>query len=139
MTVAIPCFLAMVLLVAATVRDRLGSRRECGLLKAIGWTAGDIVRMQAFRALVITLPAVAFGWISAWAAVFFPGITWPGAVLFGWASSPPAMYLNSGGAIFPLLAVTAAVVVPYAAAVLFPALKAAAAHPGDLMEEEWTI
>ena len=48
MTVAflVPALLALCLLVAVTVRDRFGRRFEIGLLKALGWTTGDIVRLQ---------------------------------------------------------------------------------------------
>jgi len=49
----LPALLALALLVMATVRDRHARRYETGLLKALGWSTGDVVRMSLYRALLL--------------------------------------------------------------------------------------
>ena len=134
-----PGLLALALLVVTVARDRVARRYEMGLLKAIGWTTGDIFRLQMFRAAVVALPAGAMGAVSAWALVFWPGTVWPGLLLFGWRSRPPALYMDAAHAGLLLLEIVALVIVPFLVAHLWPTLKGAATAPRDMMEGEWTI
>lgn len=133
---AVPCLLAIGLLIAAVVRQHLGRRHEIGLLKALGWTSGDIVRVQVVRALVIGVPATVTGMLLAALLVFRPGLNWPAVLLLGWSSAPPNLVLATEGAL-PLLLVTAGLVLlPFLTATLVPSLKAATADPLDLLERE---
>lgn len=125
---------SMFLIVWFITRERISRRHEIGLLKTFGWTTGNIVALQVYRALFIGLPAAALGILASWALVFAPGVQWPGYLLFGWETSAPALYLDTGGAITVLLEITALVLLPFFAAVLFPALRHAAAAPFDLIE-----
>jgi ABC-type lipoprotein release transport system permease subunit len=122
------------LLVAATVRERLGSRFEVGLLKAFGWTTSDIVRHFLFRALFIGVPAVSLGMVIAYASVFSPGVQWPGVLLFGWQGRAPALYLNMSGTLLTLLQIAALALVPFLIATLAPALKLATADTHTCFE-----
>jgi hypothetical protein len=131
---ALPAFAALCLLVAATVRERLGRRFEVGLLKAFGWTTADIVRHFIQRALFIGLPAVCLGMLTASAAVLWPGIQWPGRLLFGWQGQAPALYLEAGSALLIVLLVAALTLVPFLIATLIPALKVASADTQDYFE-----
>jgi cell division protein FtsX len=129
----IPALLALVLLVVAAVRIQLGSRRDVGLLKALGWTTAEIARHQLFRALVIALPATAIGWAAAYALVFVWRASWAGVLLFGWtASPPPQLTLDPAGALLTLLLVGGLVLAPWLAAVLLPTLRSAVTDP-----EQW--
>lgn len=132
----IPALLGLALLTAATVRRQMGKRSELGLLKALGWTTGDIVHQQMLQALVVGLPATAGGAVLAYALVFWPGVEWPGRFLMGWESRPPSLYLTPEGAGVVLVELLALVFLPYAAAVLWPALQGATADPQDLIENE---
>jgi hypothetical protein len=132
----IPAVLAMILLVAGAVRETVGQRREVGLLKALGWTTGDVVRLQVYRALLIALPAACLGMLAAYALVFRPGVSWPGSLLFGWRTAPPRLTLDPAGALLTLLELGALVVGPYLAAVLLSSLQGAAADPQDLLKGE---
>ncbi len=125
---------SMLLIVWFVTRERTGRRHEIGLLKSLGWTTGNIVSLQLYRALLIGLPAAALGVLISYGLVFAPGVKWPGYLLFGWETSGPALYLDPGGAIIILLELTALVLLPFIAAVLFPALRHAAAAPFDLIE-----
>ncbi len=132
----IPAVLALVLVVAGAVREAVGRRREVGLLKALGWTTGDVVRLQLYRALLIALPAACLGMLAAYALVLRPGVSWPGSLLFGWRTAPPRLYLDPAGALLTLLELGALVVGPYLAAVLLTSLQRAAADPQDLLKGE---
>jgi len=133
---AIPCLLAVGLLVLAVVRQHLGRRHEIGLLKSLGWTAGDIVRVQMLRALIIGVPAAVTGLLFASLLVFWPGITWPARLLLGWHSAPPHLVLSGDGAALILLLTAGLVLLPFLTATLVPAVKSAAFDPMDLLERE---
>jgi hypothetical protein len=108
--VALPAALALLFLLAGVARDRVGRRHEVGLLKALGWTTGDIVRLHLVRALWVAVPAIAVGLAIATALVHLPGTSWPGVVLMGWqAGRAPALDLDSGGAGLVLLEVAGVV------------------------------
>ncbi|HHP7233180.1 MAG TPA: ABC transporter permease [Desulfobacterales bacterium] len=132
----IPSLLAIALLVAAVVRQHLGRRHEIGLLKSMGWTSRDIVRVQVVRALVIGVPATAIGMLLSSLLVFWPGVSWPASLLLGWETAPPQLVLDTSGAV-PILLVTAGLVLlPFLTATLVPSLKASTADPLDLLERE---
>jgi len=133
MTLLVPALLAMVLLVGTALRANAGSRREIGLHKALGWTTGDLVRLQLFKSLAVGIPAVLVGLAVAWWLVFRPGITWPGALLLGWTTSPPPLTLAPGGAVVTALTVGATVLAPWLLASILPALRSATADPDDLV------
>jgi ABC-type lipoprotein release transport system permease subunit len=133
---ALPALLAIVALVLGVARDRLGRRAEVGLLKAMGWTTRDVVRLHLLRALWIGLPAVVFGLGLAYGLVRWPGVTWPGALLLGWTDGAPPLDLDADGALLVLTEVAALVGAPWLLASLWPALRAATADPGALLAEE---
>jgi ABC-type lipoprotein release transport system permease subunit len=56
-----PAILAGALLVAGSIRDRVGRQREVELLKAMGWTTDDVVRLNLMRSVAVGLPATAPG------------------------------------------------------------------------------
>ena len=127
----IPAVLGLALLVLATVRSTWGRRREIALLRALGWTAGDVARLTFLRALAVGLPAAALGMGAGYALVHWPGIRWPGALFLGWSGPPPALRLDPSGALLPLLTLAALVLIPYVAAAVLPALRAASGDVAD--------
>jgi ABC-type lipoprotein release transport system permease subunit len=134
--VALPSLLALILLVLAVIRQGRGRRHEAGLLKCLGWTTGDIVRLQIYRALVVGVPAASGGMAAAWLLALLPGARWAGTLLFGWRHLPPQLYLDSGGALLVLLEIGALVLLPCLAAVLWSALQTAAVDPWELVNGE---
>jgi len=130
----LPALAALYLLVAVSIREHMGNRFEVVLLKAFGWTTGDIVRHFLLRALFIGVPAVCLGMVAAYALVFSPGVQWPGILLFGLHGWAPALYLNMDGTVLTLLQIGALVLVPFLVATLVPALKVATADTDTIFK-----
>ncbi len=131
----LPALLGLSLLMVASVRQTMGQRRHIGLLKALGWTTPDIVRLQLYRALVAGFPAAALGMAAAHLLVFWPGTPWLGFLLPAWESRPPSLHLNPAGSLSVLLQVTALVLIPYLTAVLWPAIRLAAVDPEGFLRD----
>lgn len=132
----IPSILALALLVSYFVRERTGRAHEVGLLKSLGWTTADIVKVQVSRSTFIALPAAALGSLISYVMVFWPGATWPGSFFFGWDGPGPALHLEPAGAALALVEIACLVVAPFVAAGLWSALKGATADPQVLIEEQ---
>ena len=108
-------------------------KREIGILKAIGWETGDILKMKFWEGLLISLTAFLAGFVAAYVHVFHfaAGLFEP--VLKGWAVLYPRFQLVphiDGLQVATLFFFT---VVPYAAAVLVPIWKAAITDPDSVM------
>lgn len=131
---AVPAGLALLLLVVATAREGVGRRREVGLLKTLGWTTGDVVRLHMLRALQVGLPATALGLALAYALVFTPGVRWPGELLLGWQGGGPALHLDPAGAALVMLEVAGLVLVPWLVATAWPVARGAAVDPQAMLE-----
>ncbi|MFZ0614627.1 MAG: FtsX-like permease family protein [Desulfobacterales bacterium] len=130
----VPALLALSLLVTVTVRDRFGRRFEIGLLKALGWTTGDIVRLQAVRALLVVIPAAAGGLLLAVALVFWPQANWFGRLGPEWQGLASRLFFTAGDAGLIFLEVTGLVVLPFLAAALGTVLRCAVADPQEMLE-----
>ena len=109
---------------------------ETGLLKALGWTTRDLVRLFMNRAILIAAPSAAVAMSVSFLLVFRPGITWPGYLFFGWKHIPPGFRFDPSGALPALILSAAAVLTPYLVSVLWPALGYASADPQDLLRRE---
>ncbi len=108
-------------------------RREIGILKAIGWETGDVIKMKFWEGLLISLTAFLAGYIAAYAHVFYFGASLFAPVLKGWAVLYPQFRLPphiDGLQIATLFFFT---VVPYTAAVLVPIWRTATTDPDTVM------
>lgn len=108
-------------------------RREIGILKAIGWDTGDIIRMKFWESLLISLTAFLVGFVAAYLHVFHAAASLLAPVLKGWAVLYPEFRLTpqvDGLQVATLLFFT---VIPYAAAVLAPIWRAAISDPDTVM------
>jgi hypothetical protein len=130
----VPALLALCLLVAVTVRDRFGRRFEIGLLKALGWTTGDIVRLQVSRTCLIGIPGATGGMILAFLLVFWPNANWPGRLCPEWQALTSRLAFSPGDAGLILLEVTGLVVLPFLAATIGTVLRCAVADPQEMLE-----
>jgi lipoprotein-releasing system permease protein len=133
---AIPALLAMLLLIGDVVVG--GRRRQSfwGLLQALGWTTGDLVRVEVVKAMMIGLPAISIGMALAYVAVFYPPLAGLSASVIADAQKLPAVILGGGGAALVMVEVAALVGIPYLAAVFLTSLRNAAGEAWNAMQED---
>jgi len=108
-------------------------RREIGILKAIGWETGDILRMKAWEGVLLCLTAFLLGYVAAYAHVFHAGAGLFEPVLKGWAVLYPRFALTPVLDGLDLLTLLLLTCVPYTAAVLVPTWRAATTDPDSVM------
>ncbi len=128
----IPALLALVLLIAALGVWGFRGRPDMGLMKAMGWTSGDLLRLHLTRAVLVGLPAFAAGLLGAWAVCFFPGNKWLPRLLFDW--SGPTLALSPHGAIGSLALAAAVVFLPYLVASFWSGWQTVQADPMELIQ-----
>lgn len=132
----IPALLALLLIIVGTVADSSGRRTGWGLLKALGWTTADIVKLQIFKATVVGMPAVLLGLATAYAVVFYPPAAGVTAFWITGGQYLPALALNPTGASITMLEIVALVALPYLATVFLTSLRGAAEDPWRLLQTQ---
>ena len=130
-----PSLLALLLLVIFTVRERVSRREEIGLLRSVGWSTADLVRLHLIRSALIGVPGVVAGMLVGYALVFWPGVCWPSSVLLGWTRPAPQLFFDPAGALQVMFGIGALMLLPYFAAAAGPILWAGLADPRDLLEK----
>jgi ABC-type lipoprotein release transport system permease subunit len=108
-------------------------RREIGILKAIGWDTGDILRMKLWEATLISATAFLAGFVLAYAHVFFFSAPLVEAVLKGWSTLYPRFALTPGIDGLQIATLALLTVLPYLAAIVVPIWRTAAADPDAAM------
>lgn len=108
-------------------------RKEIGILKSIGWETSDVLLLKFWEGVVISLSAFLAGFIIAYCHLFFFSSPLFEHALKGWAVLYPRFRLVP--AVEPLQLVTLffLTVVPYTAATIIPAWRAATADPDAAM------
>lgn len=132
----IPALLALLLIITGTVVDTTGQRSHWGLLKSMGWTTTDILRLQIAQATIVGIPAVVMGLASAYAVVFYPPAAGVTAFWITGGQHLPAMTLVSTGAAMTMLEIAAMVGLPFLAAVFLTSLRAAAGSPWTMLQAD---
>jgi len=130
----IPAVLALCLLVAVNTRKSMGRQSDLGIMKATGWTTGDIIRFQMYRELFVCLPSAVVGICLSFVLVYGPGASWVADFFFGWKTIPPSFYLETTGAATVVLEVAALMLVPVIASAFLPALKGATSDVHDMIK-----
>ena len=108
-------------------------RREIGILKAIGWETGDVLRMKFWEGALVSLAAFLLGYLAAYAHVFLADAALFAPVLKGWAVLYPRFSLIptvDGLQVATLFFFT---VFPYTVATLVPIWRAATTDPDAVM------
>lgn len=108
-------------------------RREIGILKAIGWDTGDVLRMKLWEAALISVTAFLAGALAAYAHVFVFSAPLFEPVLAGWTMLYPRFRLTPQVDLFQLTTLGVLVVLPYLAAILVPIWRTASAEPDAVM------
>jgi ABC-type lipoprotein release transport system permease subunit len=108
-------------------------RREIGILKAIGWETGDVLRMKFWEGAALSLTAFVAGYLLAYVHVFFFAATLFAPVLKGWAVLYPdfrPLPFVDGLQVATLFFFT---VFPYTVATIVPIWRAAITDPDQVM------
>lgn len=108
-------------------------KREIGILKAIGWETGDVLRMKLWEGLLLSLTAFFCGYILAHVHTFYADAGLFTTVLKGWAVLYPQFRLTPQVDGAQILAIFAMTVLPYLAATLIPGWRAAISDPDAVM------
>ena len=108
-------------------------KREIGILKAIGWETGDVIRMKTWEGLLISLTAFLLGFIAAYVHVFHFGAAVFEPVLKGWSVLYPKFALVPAVDGLQIATLFFFTVFPYTAAVLVPIWRAAITDPDAVM------
>ena len=103
--------------------------REIAILKAVGWDAGDVMRMKAWEGAVLSATAFCLGYLAAYLLVFHVPADPFGGALRGWTVLRPRLALAPAPDAFRIATLAVLSVVPYTAAVLVPVWRVAVADP----------
>jgi hypothetical protein len=131
--VLVPTILSLMLLTGTLFEGQVRFSSEMGLLKAFGWTSGDIARYHFYRTGAIGLTAAIAGVALAYGLVFWPGAAWPNYLLLFNSPYLPGLYLNASGVAGVILEIAALVVAPFLVAAYWASLKGVGADPADLL------
>ncbi|MBR9985086.1 MAG: hypothetical protein KFF68_04180 [Desulfosarcina sp.] len=132
----IPALLALLLIITGTILDNTGQRAHWGLLKSLGWTTADIVRLQVNRAMIVGIPAVMLGLASAYAAVFYPPAAGVTAFWITGGQHLAELTLVRSGASVIMLEIAALVGLPFLAAVFLTSVRTAARSPWTMLQAD---
>jgi ABC-type lipoprotein release transport system permease subunit len=128
----LPALLALLVL----AWDRLTSlstdeRREIASLKVVGWSTRDVLVVRAIESTVIAAGATALGALLSHGYVFVLGAPGLASALRGWSVLSPTIPLTPSGEGASILSVVALTVVPWLAASVVPAWRAAVIEPSE--------
>lgn len=110
-------------------------RREIGILKALGWDTGDVLRMKLWEGALLSLCAFVTGYVLAWLHVFYADAPLFTAVLKGWSVLYPHFRLVPEIDAAQIASLCFLTVLPYVAATIAPVWRAATLDPDEVMRE----
>lgn len=108
-------------------------KREIGILKAIGWETGDVLKMKFWEGALISLTAFLLGYVAAYLHVFRFSSALFEPVLKGWAVLYPRFELVPAVDGFQVATLFFFTVFPYTVATIVPIWRAAITDPDAVM------
>lgn len=108
-------------------------KREIGILKAVGWDTADVLELKVWEGAVISVSALLLGLAAAMVHVFVLGAPVLRPVLRGWSVLFPELRPAPHVDPYLLFAIAFLTVVPYIAATVAPAWKAATTDPESVV------
>jgi ABC-type lipoprotein release transport system permease subunit len=106
-------------------------RREVATLKAVGWSTRDVLVVRVIESSVIGVFATALGAILAHVYVFVLGAPGLFSAMRGWSVLAPAIRPVPSGDGASVLAIVALTILPWIAASIVPAWRAAVIDPAE--------
>jgi len=108
-------------------------KREIGILKAVGWETGDVLRMKFWEGAIISLAAFLLGYVAAYAHVFYGSAGLFEPVLKGWAVLYPDFRPSPFVDPLQVISLFVFTVLPYTIATIIPIWRAAITDPDAVM------
>jgi ABC-type lipoprotein release transport system permease subunit len=108
-------------------------KREIGILKAIGWETGDVLKMKFWEGALVSLTAFLVGYVAAYLHVFRFSASLFEPVLKGWAVLYPRFDLVPAVDGFQVATLFFFTVFPYTVATIVPIWRAAITDPDAVM------
>lgn len=108
-------------------------RREIGILRACGWSTSQVLQLKMAEGLVVSLTAFLAGTAASYLYVASLGAPLFTHLLAGWSRIYPEFTLSPHVNPATLLPVFALSVIPFLAATLVPAWRAATVDPDEVM------
>jgi ABC-type lipoprotein release transport system permease subunit len=108
-------------------------RREIGILKAIGWETGEIIRMKFWEGAILSLSAFLLGYLAAYLHVFYTSAALFAPVLQGWSVLYPEFRPLPAIDGLQLATLMFFSVFPYIVATIIPIWRAAITDPDRVM------
>ncbi len=105
------------------------------LLKSLGWTSSDVLKLFAVRAALIAAPAFLLGIFASWCFALFGNIGEVESALFGFRAGGSVSPVDATGIAMSCIIGGGAVLALWMPAVLVPAVRAALRDPEDFFEE----
>ncbi|MEJ2031581.1 MAG: FtsX-like permease family protein [Deltaproteobacteria bacterium] len=100
-------------------------RREISILKILGWETADVLTVRFWEGLLVSALAFAVGCTLAWIHVVKFGAALFRPVMMGWSVISTSLHLVPDLALADFLLIFAFTVLPYLAATIIPAWRAA--------------
>jgi ABC-type lipoprotein release transport system permease subunit len=108
-------------------------KREIGILKAIGWETGDVLKMKFWEGALVSLTAFLVGYVAAYLHVFHFSAVLFEPVLKGWSVLYPRFELVPVVDGFQIATLFFFTVFPYTVATIVPIWRAAITDPDAVM------
>lgn len=108
-------------------------KREIGILKAVGWESGDVLRMKFWEGMIISLSAFMLGYLAAYLHVFYSSAVLFEPVLKGWATLYPQFRLTPFIDGLQLATLFFFTIFPYVVATIIPIWRASVTDPDAIM------
>lgn len=108
-------------------------KKEIGILRAIGWSIKDVIKLKLYESIIISVGAFLLGFILAYIFVYILSAPLLSSIFFGFGNLPLDISFtpNIDFSIFALLFLF--FIVPFIAAVLIPVWKIAITDPSEAM------
>lgn len=108
-------------------------KREIGILKAVGWETGDVLRMKFWEGFIVSLSAFFLGYLAAYVHVFYGSASLFEPVLKGWAVLYPEFRLIPYIDGLQLATLFFFSVFPYTVATIIPIWRISITDPDAVM------
>ncbi|MEW8626254.1 MAG: FtsX-like permease family protein [Candidatus Thiodiazotropha sp.] len=108
-------------------------RKEIGILKAVGWETGEVMRMKFWEGAIISLIAFLCGYLAAYLHVFYTSAGLFEPVLKGWSVLYPSFQLSPSVDGLQLATLFFFTVLPYILATIVPVWRSSITDPDLVM------